>query len=50
MYYFGKRVNYDLNRIVIIRNREVGYEIHCDGLLGRIMQFQGLKKAGRHVV
>ena len=37
IYYFGKRVNYNLNRIVIIRNKEVGYEIHQDGLPGYII-------------
>ena len=49
MRYFGKGVNYDLNGVVTIRNREVGSEIYCDGLPGCIMQFQGLKDAGRRV-
>ena len=49
MHYFGKRVNYNLNGIVIIRNKEVNYEIYCDGLPRCIMQFQGLKEVGRRV-
>ena len=49
MHHFSKKVNHNLNRVVTIRNREVGYKIYCDGLLGRIMQFQGLKEAGRRV-
>ena len=47
MRHFGKRVNYNLNGIVTIRNKEVGYKIYCDGLPGCIIQLQGLKKAGR---
>ena len=35
--YSGKGVNYNLNGVVIIRNREVGYEIYRDGLPGCIM-------------
>ena len=49
MRYFGERVNYDPNGVAIIRNREVGYKIHRDGLPRRVMQFQGLKEAGRRV-
>ena len=37
MRHFGERVNYNPNGVVIIRNREVGYKIHCDGLPGRVM-------------
>ena len=37
MRYFSKKVNYNLNKIVIIRNKEVSYKIHCDGLPGRII-------------
>ena len=37
MRHFGKRVNHDLNGVAIIRNREVSYKIHCNGLLGCIM-------------
>ena len=49
MRHFGKRVNHDPNGVATIRNKEVGYKIHRDGLPGRVMQFQGLKKAGRRV-
>ena len=49
MRHFGKRVNHNPNKVAIIRNREVGYKIHCDGLLRCVMQFQGLKEAGRRV-
>ena len=37
MHYFGERVNYNLNGVVIIRNKEVGYKIYCDGLLRRVI-------------
>ena len=37
MRHFNKRVNYDLNGVVIIRNREVGYKIYYDGLPGRVI-------------
>ena len=37
MRYFGKGVNYDPNRVVIIRNREIGNKIHRDGLPGCII-------------
>ena len=37
MYYLGEKVNHDLNRVVTIRNKEVGYKIHCDGLPGCVM-------------
>ena len=50
MRHLGERVNYDLNGVVIIRNKEVGYKIYRDGLPGRVMQLQGLKEAGRRVV
>ena len=49
MRYLSKKVNYNPNRVITIRNREVSYEIHCDGLPGRIIQFQGLKEAGRRM-
>ena len=32
MCHLGERVNYNLNGVVIIRNKKVGYEIYCDGL------------------
>ena len=49
MRYFNKGVNHNPNRVVIIRNKEVGYEIHRDGLPRRIIQLQGLKEAGQRV-
>ena len=48
--YFGEKFNHDPNGVVIIRNKEVGYKIYRDGLPRRIMQFQGLKKAGWRVM
>ena len=49
MRHFSKRVNHDPNGVATIWNKEVGYKIHRDGLPGRVIQFQGLKKAGRRV-
>ena len=37
MRHFGKRVNHNLNGVVIIRNKEVGYKIYRDGLLRRVI-------------
>ena len=50
MRYLGKRVNHDPNGVVTIRNKEVNYKIHRDGLPGRVIQLQGLKEAGRCVM
>ena len=49
MRHFGKRVNHNPNGVVTIRNKEVDYKIYRNGLLRRIIQFQGLKEAGRRV-
>ena len=35
--HFGKKVNYNPNGVAIIRNKEVGYKIHRDGLPGRVI-------------
>ena len=37
MRYFHKRVNHNLNGVVIIRNKEVNYKIHYNGFPGRII-------------
>ena len=37
MRHFGERVNHDPNGVATIRNKEVGYKIHCNGLPGRVM-------------
>ena len=37
MRYFGKRVNYNLNGVATIRNKEIDYKIYRDGLPRRII-------------
>ena len=37
MRHFGEKVNHDLNGVITIRNKEVNYKIHRNGLPGRVM-------------